>query len=187
MQLALNAYNEYLHTGEISSFGTSFQKEWANKIMAGEDWGGRKTNRFYGNLLETVDPEKYAKTFPGGEVTNDIWMARLFGLKSDVPTPKEYDAMTKMVQRIADQLGWEPKQVQAAMWIAKKARDEGTTIEEAGTNFAHALNVETGRVPFEAAPGAQVEPGLKAAYDALTPAKQRAYTAAKVQPVEDFL
>ena len=187
-QLALNAFHEWQRTGKVSSFGTGPQIEKANQILVeGKPWAGLKTDRFYGNLLEEIDPQKYAAMFPGGEVTNDIWMARLFGLKTDNPTTREYHAMTGIVQRIADELGWKPKQVQAALWVAKKAEHEGTSIDQAAIDFSTALRSETAHLPFEAAPGADFAPALYEQYTKLTPEAQRAYTAAKADLVNQFL
>lgn len=187
MQLASNAFHEFLHSGEVKSFGTAHQIREANAAMRGEVVDTAKRSNFFGNILEDIDPEKYAQIFPGGEVTNDLWMARLFGLKTDVPTPREYAAMKAAVQRIADRLGWKPKQVQAALWIAKKAEHEGTSIAEAAVNFADALKYETGIVPFEAAPGAEAARTLHEQYAKLPPEAKREYTAAKAELVSDFL
>ena len=187
VQLAVNAFHEWQRTGKVASFGTGAQMEKANDILAGKPWKGLKTDRFYGNLLEEIDPAKYAAVFPGGEVTNDIWMARLFGLKTDNPTPREYHAMTGIVQKIASELGWKPKQVQAALWIAKKAEHEGTHIDEAAVDFSDALRVETAQIPFEAAPGAEFAPTLHGQYMKLSPERRREYTAAKAALVDDFL
>lgn len=188
VQLALNAFHEWQRTGAVRSFGTGPQIAKANQILVeGVPWEGLKTDRFYGNLLEEIDPEKYAAMFPGGEVTNDIWMARLFGLKTDNPTTREYHAMTGIVQRIADELGWKPKQVQAALWVAKKAEHEGTSIDQAAIDFSTALHTETAHLPFEAAPGAEYAPALHEQYLKLPPPARRAYTAAKADLVNQFL
>lgn len=193
MQLAFNAFNEWRQTGVVSNFGNSHQIKKANDILAGLPWEGRKTDRFYANMLEDIDPEKYATTFPGGEVTNDIWMARLFGLKDkkgnpvDVPTPKEYEAMQGLVKGIADELGWKPKQVQAATWIAKKSYDEGTDLPTAAYHFGNAIEDEVATVPFEAAPGSSTAPGLYERYASLAPEQKRAFTAEKAAAVEQFL
>ncbi len=196
MQLAVNAYNEFLQKGRVESYGTSPQIQKANDILVdGKEWAGLKTDRFYANLLEEIDPEKYAREFPGGEVTNDLWMARLFGLKSEDPTPREYEAMTGIVRHIADQLGWKPKQVQAAIWVAKKAEaggmgaaaGKGMPMEDAKVNFGTALEREHAIVPFEAAPGRETAPELAASYEQLTPELKKAYTDAKAQAVSDYL
>lgn len=184
IQLALNAINEWKESGFIRSFGTGPQIEKANAIMRGEEWAGRKTDRFYANMLQDIDPVKYKDTFPGSEVTNDIWMARLFGLKSDVPTPAEYEAMSAAVQRIAKHLGWEPREVQAAMWIAKKAEAEGITIKEASLDFADALAYESAHMPLDVTPS---DPQLRGIYQGLTPGRQTGYRNAIYDATRKFL
>jgi hypothetical protein len=200
INLALEALRQWQRTGKIKRVATTVQDEKAMKVMRGEDWGGRKTNRFYANMLKWIDPAKYEKEFPGGEVTNDIWMARLFGLKSDVPTPREYDQMTKIQQNVADHLGWSPEEIQAALWVPAKA-DAGRTVtgpggakirapltdSEAGIDFARALREESVTTPIEAAPGNRAAPETKAAYDALPTEQQLAYTREKGAAVSDFL
>jgi len=85
------------------------------KVMDGEEWAGLKTDKFYKNLvavIEGVTPD----------VTVDMWMMRAFGIDKDNPTELEYRKIEKLVQDIADDLGWEPYQVQASIWTATKAR-----------------------------------------------------------------
>lgn len=207
INLAMQALREWQETGKITVAAVSKEKkkgldqaDKANMVMRGEDWGGRKTNRFYANMLEDIDPERYAKEFPGGEVTNDIWMARLFGLKSDVPTPREYEQMAKIQQNIADALGWKPKQIQAALWVPAKA-DAGRTVtgpggtkirvplpdDEAGIDFARALDEESATASIEAAPGRRAAPELHGRYRALSPEDRAAYTSEKRDAIADFM
>ena len=87
-------------------------------ILNGVPWEGRKTNSFYRNLMVYIDP-KVAGELP---TTQDMWMARAFGLDSDAPTSAQYENMEKVTKNIADQLGWKPHQVQAAVWVAVKGR-----------------------------------------------------------------
>jgi hypothetical protein len=214
INLAVQAILEWQETGKITvskitnwkgkAEGRPKPRDQADKamqVMRGEDWGGRKTNRFYANMLKWIDPARYEREFPGGEVTNDIWMARLFGLKSDVPTPREYDQMTKIQQNIAEMLGWAPEEIQAALWVPAKA-DAGRTVtgpggkkmrvkledDEAGIDFAQALEQESATVPIEAAPGRRV-PGQEylRRYDDLAPDQKLAYTRDKMEAVRDFL
>jgi hypothetical protein len=200
INLAMKAIRQWHLSGRISGVGTASQVTKANAIMQGKPWAGRKTNRFYANMLKWIDdPEHGLATGPGslswdegfrgGEVTNDIWMARLFGLKSDIPTPREYDAMTRITQNIAAAHGWSPEEVQAALWVPAKA-DAGRTVtglggvkrrvplddHEAGIDFARALDQESAQMAVEAAPGRLAAPELHAAYHELTPEARAAYT-----------
>ena len=87
-------------------------------ILNGVPWEGRKTNSFYRNLMVYIDP-KVAGELP---TTQDMWMARAFNLDSDAPTAAQYENMEKVTKNIADQFGWKPHQVQAAVWVAVKGR-----------------------------------------------------------------
>ena len=98
-----------------------FPKEQSKKItniLNGVPWEGRKTNSFYRNLMVYIDP-KVAGELP---TTQDMWMARAFNLDSDAPTAAQYENMERVTKNIADQLGWKPHQVQAAVWVAVKGR-----------------------------------------------------------------
>jgi len=119
MGQALKAYAQHkagmpIHTGR-------FPKEMSKKINAildGEGWDGRKTNSFYRNLMEEIDPQLNAKL----PTTQDMWMARAFGYNQDNPSPAQYQAMEEINTKIADRLGWTPHQTQAAIWVAVKSR-----------------------------------------------------------------
>src|SRR5262245_29988191 len=137
IQLATNAIREH-QAGRVITVGTAKQAETANAMMRGGGFKGMTTDRFSQNHLETIDPVEYKRESGQKESTHDIWMARLCGLKTDNPTPREYAAMEQALRHVGDAIGWEPKQIQAAMWIAKKAHDEGTSIAEAGLSFADA-------------------------------------------------
>jgi len=81
---------------------------------------GRKINNFYNNLMVHIDPHRLQGS------TQDLWMARAFGFLSDaVGSTGKYDYMEKLTHKIAKELGWEPHQVQAAIWTAMKTRMEG--------------------------------------------------------------
>jgi lysozyme len=65
-----------------------------------------------------IDP-KVAAELP---TTQDMWMARAFGLDSDSPTSAQYENMERIQKNLAEKLGWKPHQVQAAVWVAMKGR-----------------------------------------------------------------
>jgi hypothetical protein len=146
---AIQAYSQYkagnpIRTGRFPEA----MSERLEKIFAGEDWGGRKTDDFYNNLMIHIDPSRT------GPVTGDIWMLRAFGYKGDMPSEQQYKFITRETQKIADELGWEPHQVQASIWVATKARDEGIDISKAGFNYSDALNDNLGQISWESIPGA---------------------------------
>jgi hypothetical protein len=93
-------------------------------IFDGKDWDGRKTNNFYKNIMRKIDP-----SLKQG-VTTDLWIMRAFGYDSDFPTDPQYDFVEKEIDRLRKELGWEPQQVQAAMWVSIKGRMEAKEVKE---------------------------------------------------------
>jgi hypothetical protein len=93
-------------------------------VFDGKDWDGRKTNNFYINIMREIDP-----SLEQG-VTTDLWMMRSFGYNSDFPTDPQYDFVEKEIDRLRKELGWEPQQVQAAMWVSIKGRMEAKEVKE---------------------------------------------------------
>ena len=89
-------------------------------VLNGIPWEGRKTNSFYENLMVEIDPTKVTQN----TTTQDMWMARAFGLDSEVPGSGQYEVMEKITQSIATKNGWRPHQAQAAVWVAVKARND---------------------------------------------------------------
>jgi hypothetical protein len=145
---ALQAYYQYI-AGETVKTGR-FPKAMSEKIInvfEGKDWGGRKTNEFYNNIMRVIDPSRTQG------VTVDVWMVRAFNFDTDAPTPAQYSFVENEIQKISNQLGWEPQQVQAAIWTAQKARDEGTDVNAAGFNYANALEKSLGQISWESIPG----------------------------------
>jgi hypothetical protein len=169
---AINAYDEYMKTGQISpkwSISSHLEGEgdWqthrATQIMQGSfEWQGLKTNRFYRNFLQHIDPAKYEQLFGAEKFgTMDTWMRRAFrypatqkteeratlfgtervptGKKQEPITPKMYSFMEKATQAVADSLGWSPEEAQAAIWTSVKAEAEGIPLSQAGFDFRDAF------------------------------------------------
>lgn len=130
MKFALDAMSQHAGGQPIKTgrFPVAQSKK-IEDVLAGREWDGQKTNSFYINLMQDIDPSKVA-----GLTTQDIWMARAFGYAGDTFSGGSqagdklgsYAFAEKMTQQMADELGWEPQQVQAAIWTAAKARWEGT-------------------------------------------------------------
>jgi hypothetical protein len=123
---ALQAYYQWKNGQPISTgmYTTAMSKK-LQKMFDGEDWAGRKTNNFYNNLMREVDPSKVQG------VTTDLWMMRAFGFDKDAPTSAQYGFVENETKRIAQNLGWEPQQVQAAIWVALKSRMENSGVKKA--------------------------------------------------------
>ena len=86
-------------------------------------------------------------------VTVDIWMLRAFGYKTDNPTDQQYTFVENEVNKLADELGWEPQQVQAAIWVKAKADDEGISVDKAKFDYADALEKNKMQISWESIPG----------------------------------
>ncbi len=123
------AWAQHYGSGEIST-KTKVQNDFATKVLSkGEAWGGEKTNNFFRNLLRVIDPKMGAADKQG--VTVDMWMMRAFGYNNDSPTAAQYRFVENESNKIAKDLGWEPQQVQAAIWVAMKARMENAGVKSA--------------------------------------------------------
>jgi len=102
------------------------QRDLAAQLLMkeGVQFDGRKINNFYINLMRQIDPNLVQG------VTSDLWMARAFGFLDDnVGKTKKYDLIESMTNDVANELGWEPHQAQAAIWTAIKARMEAPEVK----------------------------------------------------------
>lgn len=129
----------------------SRQSEEALSVLKGGKWEGRKRSSFYANILRHIpgQEDEYAKVIAemaadrGAEVkhpvTVDRWVVRMFnaigktkaGKPKDVPG-KFYDTFETIMQKMAEHVGWEPEQIQAAAWVTKKAEGFEEEIAKAG-------------------------------------------------------
>jgi len=82
---------------------------------------GNKRFPFFQNLMREIDPANYEF---GQGVTVDMWMMRVLGYDVPALSDAQYAFGTVEIKAIADKLGWEKQQVQAAVWVAIKARWE---------------------------------------------------------------
>lgn len=123
--MALRAWAQY-KAGQPIDVKTKVMDRKAEAAMSDtegfwKDWTGEKTGNFATNLMSRIDPALVQGA------TVDMWMMRAAFYNHDAPTTTEYAFMEDETNRLADELGWEPQQVQAAIWVAVKARmeDEG--------------------------------------------------------------
>lgn len=156
-EFATRAWNQGMAGEPVHNVGIfpTQQTSKANAVLAGDTWSGRKTNSFYRNIMALVDPK-------GGHepVTTDIWMMRAFEypgkgdkLYTGSPSKNQYDFVETETARIANELGWTPPEVQAAVWTAAKVRNEGLSPEKAAFDFADALKGLTAQQSWESIPG----------------------------------
>jgi hypothetical protein len=144
---AIQAYYQWKNGQPIKTgmYTTAMSKK-LQKMFEGEDWAGRKTNNFYNNLMREVDPSKVQG------VTTDLWMMRAFGFDKDAPTSAQYSFVENETKRIAENLGWEPQQVQASIWVALKSRMENKSVKDA----VEAKSIKNGWMHYETIKGKKV-------------------------------
>lgn len=124
---ALRAWAQYKN-GQPISVKTGSQDRKATEAMQDVDafWKGEKTGNFFFNLLREIDPSTAGKQ----GATIDMWMMRAGQYDNDAPTQTQYAFMENETNRLAAELGWEPQQVQAAIWVAMKARMENSGVKK---------------------------------------------------------
>lgn len=122
---ALTAYYQWkaglpINTGR---FPSSQSAKAEAVLRRNEGWGGIKTNNFYNDLMEEIDPSKMDES----HATMDMWMAIAFDYGANVldQGPK-YGFAKAIIQSLADEMGVRPHQVQAMIWTAIKYRVEST-------------------------------------------------------------
>jgi hypothetical protein len=124
---------------------TKFQNDAATNVLGKDEaWGGEKTNNFYRNLMRVIDPKGFGAAEKQG-VTVDMWMMRAFGFDSDAPTAAQYRFVENESNKMAKELGWEPQQFQAAVWVAMKARQENPLVKAA----TEAISEKNGWIRFD--------------------------------------
>ena len=124
---ALRAWSQY-KAGQPISVKTGTMDAKAKNALdhVDEFWSGEKTGNFFFNLLREIDPTTQGKQ----GATIDMWMMRAGQYSNDAPTATQYAFMENETNRLAQELGWEPQQVQAAIWVAMKARMENTGVKK---------------------------------------------------------
>lgn len=95
----------------------------------GEIVGGRKRNNLFVNLMIEIDPLNYGAHTQGGTI--DMWMAHAFGYgdKDGKISQSQYSFVEGETRILANRLGWPIHQVQAAVWVAIKARMDATRAQ----------------------------------------------------------
>ena len=127
--LALRAYYQ-IKAGVPVSVKTEVQDVKAQAAADGaplREWMGEKTNNFYLNLMTRIAPDR-VRELQGATI--DMWMMRAFQYPTDAPSATQYRFAEIETNRLARELGWEPQQVQAAIWVAMKARTENPGVKK---------------------------------------------------------
>ena len=152
---AMQAYAQWKAGNKI--FTGKFPTDQSRRLelaFSEDGWSGRKTNTFYNNLMRQIDPSREQGA------TVDIHMMRAFGFTnkdgtpySGTPTDAQYTFVENETKRIADQLGWEPQQAQAAIWVANKARNAGKSVDDMKFDYSDAAEKNLGQISWESIPG----------------------------------
>jgi hypothetical protein len=124
---ALKAYYQWLE-GLPIRVGLGMLDKKANEMLyQGKEWEGIKTNNFYYNLMEEIDPARNLQD----AATMDMWMAIAFDYGMKTVGQAAYPFMHAETIELAKRLGngWKPHQVQAAIWTAIKGRVEAILDE----------------------------------------------------------
>lgn len=124
--MGLKALYQWMNGDPIKArFGAQDKKAqaWMDGTIAEQDALQIKTGNFFKNLMRKIDEDRYG--FEKQGATIDMWMARVFGYGSKaIGSEARYYFAERETKRIAEELGWEPQQVQAALWVAIKSRIE---------------------------------------------------------------
>jgi hypothetical protein len=152
---AIKAFTQW-ENGEPVNVKTADQDGKAQRWLdRGEDWGGRKTNSFYLNIMHDIvnnasqaeldqlnlPPELLQEV---KRATVDLWVLRAFGYDVDQAGTQDkgsgkYSFSEDELRRMASVLNgklkdgerrWLPHQVQAALWSAIKGRAEIPSVKE---------------------------------------------------------
>ena len=111
--LAIKAYKQLLNGEPFTGYLPAVIKN-LERIRSDEGLRGRKISQ-YGQAV-TAEESEAAQA-----VAVDRHIARLlFGV--DVPTKRQVEVATQVITDIANRLGWEPRQVQAALWAFNQVR-----------------------------------------------------------------
>jgi len=129
-------------------------------------WGvGNKVQSFYRNLKDEAMGEN---VWPD-DVTNDRWMARVFGYKSDKLQDTQYEFLTDVIQQLTKRYNAEhktnlkPRQVQAMLWTYKLNEDARASNPDAipsDYSFAESASQATSTIMMETIPSSEVAPEL---------------------------
>lgn len=158
---ALKALRQH-EAGKPVKVATGLLNEEAQYLLDNgvEAWAAKyetiKRSNFFKNILEEVNPERAHQLFPDAhDVTVDRWMYYIFGFDRENQAQAYYGLISDATKALADAYGVQPKEVQAAAWVAikklevqfgtaKKPRpvplDEATAWERANVSFLEAYD-----------------------------------------------
>lgn len=96
----------------------------AEKILGGDILTGRKRVSFLKNMMYYLDTDTFHDAVQGATI--DMWMAHIFGYANNtsgaLKNEAQYDWAEAETFRVANKLGAKAWEVQAAIWVALRAR-----------------------------------------------------------------
>ena len=156
---ALQAIHQF-QSGVPIKVKTSAQDKKALMVLNGSEWPAKvtnpKTTNFYNNLMVEIDPTRVQGA------TVDIHMMRAFGYTQENPTSAQYAFAEDELNKVADNLNknilegedpWTPHQVQAAIWVAQKSKNEGKPTDITKFDYSDAAQMRSAQVSWESTPG----------------------------------
>lgn len=133
---AVQHYAQWEAGKRIDAGGTRHQAEYGSRILDGtghRDYADKytlpgnpdhapKITSFFKNLMLSIDPVTYPST--SQDATIDMWMSHIFGFgdKEGKISDANYWWADAEIKKLAGEVGLAPDQVQAAIWVAIKAR-----------------------------------------------------------------
>jgi hypothetical protein len=118
---------------------------------------GHKQEPFQQQLAINWDPNRV------GRGVNDMWETIAMGYPTRAPGPAQHAFMDKVREnamaianreKIGGRSDWTTGRLQAANWVAQKAKTEGTSIETAAKDFADVAQARMALMSRESMPGA---------------------------------
>lgn len=123
---ALTAYYQWANGSPITvlgvkGFATAHRAQaWMAGTANEHEISGIKRSAFYKNLMRAINPAALGTEAQG--VTVDMWMARAMGYLKTTVGKAQYAFTEREIKSLAQRLGWEPQQAQAAVWVAVRSR-----------------------------------------------------------------
>ena len=124
----------------------------ARRVVA-EGWTASKTDlkthNYYRNLFEAMNPKAFKKSGLESGLTIDLHATNAIAPELEGAPKHFYEGIASAYRAISEQIGWTPKEVQAAAWVPQKARHDAARYGGA----SHEQYMGTGADAYESAQG----------------------------------
>lgn len=117
----VNAYNALRHDFSGLTYTKVMQSKIIGAALTPDNASYNDLRPYFGNGLKTLAFwDNLANPHTSTKTTIDVWMARYIGIPQESLTPKRYDALSEVTQKIASYYGLLPLHVQAIIWIKER-------------------------------------------------------------------